>query len=167
VLALWLATPGRGSAEAGDRLLELSFTPTRRAQIAIWIEDADGTFIETVALTSSVAPRGVGNRPGALQMNSGFRWPYGRREGILPIWSTSPSMRTRRSTGSRSPQSICAKGKALSILRRQLLVLGAFLEGRAHRSIAGVQVDLSFNYRWNTNAFGNQVVAQTGLRIPF
>lgn len=49
----------------------------------------------------------------------------------------------------------------------QFLVLGAFLEGRAHRSIAGAQVDLSFNYRWNTNAFGNQVVAQTGLRIPF
>lgn len=85
MLALWLAAPSRGSAEAGDRLLELSFTPTRRAQIAIWIEDADGTFIETVALTSSVALRGVGNRPGALQMNSGFRWPYGRREGILPI----------------------------------------------------------------------------------
>lgn len=29
----------------------------------------------------------------------------------------------------------------------QFLVLGAFLEGRAHRSIAGAQVDLSFNYR--------------------
>ena len=49
----------------------------------------------------------------------------------------------------------------------QLLVLGNFLEGRAHRSIAGAQLDISFNYRWNTNAFGNQVVAQTGLRIPF
>ena len=49
----------------------------------------------------------------------------------------------------------------------QFLVLGSFLEGRAHRSIAGAQFDISFNYRWNTNAFGNQVVAQTGLRIPF
>ena len=47
------------------------------------------------------------------------------------------------------------------------LVLGSFLEGRAHRSIAGASFDISFNYRWNTNAFGNQVVAQTGLRIPF
>src|SRR4029077_12528642 len=27
------------------------------------------------------------NRPGASQMNSGFRWPYGRREGALPIWA--------------------------------------------------------------------------------
>jgi len=49
----------------------------------------------------------------------------------------------------------------------QLLVLGSFLEGRAHRSIAGASFDISFNYRWNTNAFGNQVVAQTGVRIPF
>ncbi len=49
----------------------------------------------------------------------------------------------------------------------QLLVLGSFLEGKAHRSIAGASFDISFNYRWNTNAFGNQVVAQTGLRIPF
>ncbi|MGB5811519.1 MAG: DUF3570 domain-containing protein [Polyangiales bacterium] len=49
----------------------------------------------------------------------------------------------------------------------QLLVLGSFLEGRAHRSIVGAQFDISFNYRWNTNAFGNQVVAQTGVRIPF
>ena len=60
---------------------------TERAQIAIWVEDAEGTFLETVALTSSVALRGVGNRPGALQMNSGFRWPYGRREGMLPVWA--------------------------------------------------------------------------------
>ena len=49
----------------------------------------------------------------------------------------------------------------------QFLVLGNFLEGKAHRSIAGASFDISFNYRWNTNAFGNQVVAQTGLRIPF
>ena len=49
----------------------------------------------------------------------------------------------------------------------QFLVTGGFLEGKRHRSLAGAQFDISFNYRWNTNAFGNQVVAQTGLRIPF
>jgi hypothetical protein len=86
MVAICLAMPGSGTAQEGERLLEFHFTPTKRAQIAIWIEDADGVFVETVALTSSVALRGVGNRPGALQMNSGFRWPYGRREGILPIW---------------------------------------------------------------------------------
>jgi hypothetical protein len=67
--------------------LELTFTPTDRAQIAVWVERADGTFMGTLALTYAVAKAGIGNRPGALQMNSGYRWPYGRREGALPIWS--------------------------------------------------------------------------------
>ena len=86
MVAIWLVALGGGAAQEGDRLLEFHFTPTKRAQIAIWIENADGVFMETVILTSSVALRGVGNRPAALQMNSGFRWPYGRREGILPVW---------------------------------------------------------------------------------
>ncbi|MFW2390029.1 MAG: CFI-box-CTERM domain-containing protein [Polyangiales bacterium] len=86
MFALWALAPGNALAQESDRLLEFQFTPTSRAQIAIWIENADGRFMGTVALTSSVALRGVGNRPGALQMNSGFRWPYGRREGILPTW---------------------------------------------------------------------------------
>jgi hypothetical protein len=73
-------------ASAQD-VLELNFTPTKRAQIAVWLERADGTYVETLALTQAVAYRGIGNRPGALQMNSGYRWPYGRREGVLPVWA--------------------------------------------------------------------------------
>lgn len=69
-------------------VLELTFTPAPRAQIAVWLEHADGRFIRTLALTESVAFRGIGNRPGASQMNSGYRWPYGRREGALPIWAS-------------------------------------------------------------------------------
>ena len=69
-------------------VLELRFTPAPRAQIAIWIEDASGRFIRTLGLTQAVAYRGIGNRPGASLMNSGYRWPYGRREGVLPIWAS-------------------------------------------------------------------------------
>ena len=69
--------------------MELTYTPTARAQIAIWIETGDGTFLRTLRLTDAVARRGIGNRPGALQMNSGYHWPYGRREGVLPIWGHS------------------------------------------------------------------------------
>jgi hypothetical protein len=69
------------------RILEFYYTPVGSAQIAIWLEDADGKFVATVGLTEAVATRGIGNRPGASQMNSGFRWPYGRREGVLPIWA--------------------------------------------------------------------------------
>jgi len=79
----------RASAQvaASPRALEFRFTPTARAQIAIWIEKADGTFVKTIALTQATAFRGIGNRPGAYAMNSGFHWPYGRREGTLPVWA--------------------------------------------------------------------------------
>ena len=76
--------PGRGALG----LLQLEFTPVKSAQIAIWVERADGEFMATVRLTEAVARRGIGNRPGASQMNSGFRWPYGRREGVLPVWAS-------------------------------------------------------------------------------
>jgi hypothetical protein len=76
-----------GAAASSGGALEFRFTPTARAQVAIWVEKADGTFMDTVALTQSVSLFGIGNRPGAAQMNSGFRWPYGRREGVLPIWA--------------------------------------------------------------------------------
>jgi hypothetical protein len=71
----------------GTAVLEFRYTPVTRAQVAIWIEDASGKFLATVALTEAVAFRGIGNRPGASEMNSGYRWPYGRREGVLPLWA--------------------------------------------------------------------------------
>jgi hypothetical protein len=82
VAAQSMALPERSLA-----LLELRFTPVSNAQVAIWLEKVDGTFATTVRLTEAVARRGIGNRPGASQMNSGFRWPYGRREGVLPVWA--------------------------------------------------------------------------------
>src|SRR5687768_13392138 len=81
---------GMSAAAEGEATscgIELRFTPAPRAQMAIWIERADGTFMGTVRLTQAVGLYGIGNRPGATQMNSGFRWPYGRREGVLPVWA--------------------------------------------------------------------------------
>jgi hypothetical protein len=86
LLTLLLAL-GAHSARAEDRRIEVAFTPVARAQLAIWLESADRTRFATVRLTNAVAFRGIGNRPGALQMNSAFRWPYGRREGVLPVWA--------------------------------------------------------------------------------
>jgi hypothetical protein len=80
-------TAAPASAQSSARTITLQFTPTARAQIAIWIEKPDGTFLSTVALTQAVSVRGIGNRPGATQMNSGYHWPYGRREGVLPVWA--------------------------------------------------------------------------------
>jgi len=84
--ALVVVAGAPASGRAQERLVQLRFTPTARAQIAVWIE-RDGALLETLALTRAVAYRGIGNRPGALQMNSGFRWPFGRREGVLPVWA--------------------------------------------------------------------------------
>src|SRR6188768_3021674 len=86
--AAWLLVVASGARaqEAASRL-EFHFKPTARAQLALWVERADGTFVATVRLTDAVRYRGVGNRPGASEMNSGFRWPYGRREGVLPVWA--------------------------------------------------------------------------------
>jgi len=75
------------SATPSPRVVEFRFTPTARAQIALWLEKTDGTFAKTFFLTQAVGWRGIGNRPGASGMNSGFHWPYGRREGVLPIWA--------------------------------------------------------------------------------
>ena len=74
-------------SSTGQRILEFHFTPVSNAQIAMWLETSGGKFLATVGLTEAVALRGIGNRPGASQMNSGFRWPYGRRDGVLPIWA--------------------------------------------------------------------------------
>lgn len=86
---------GRGSTEdAGvdlvcDREVLVSFTPTHRAQIAAWVESTAGPAFATIAITEATALRGIGNRPGAFQMNSGYRWPYGRRENVLPGWAAA------------------------------------------------------------------------------
>ena len=71
---------------ACDRQLSLLFVPTKRVQLAVWLEAADGR-LSTVALTEAVGLRGIGNRPGAMLMNSGYRWPHGRRESVLPYWA--------------------------------------------------------------------------------
>lgn len=79
---------GVPSTAAAERVIEFEFNPVGRAQVAIWIErTSPDPHFETVLITEAVARRGIGNRPGASQMNSGFRWPYGRREGALPVWA--------------------------------------------------------------------------------
>jgi hypothetical protein len=86
-LVVLLVLSSAGAALAVGPQLVVRFQPTDRTQLAVWVERADGTFMGTLALTHAVAKAGIGNRPGALQLNSGYRWPYGRREGVLPVWA--------------------------------------------------------------------------------
>ncbi|MAT26926.1 MAG: hypothetical protein CMN29_18575 [Sandaracinus sp.] len=49
----------------------------------------------------------------------------------------------------------------------QLLLGMGFLEDTALDAFREATLDLNFEYIWNTNRFGNGVIAQVGLRIPF
>jgi hypothetical protein len=128
-----IVSPARGQETAlrNGGVVELRFTPTRFAQLAVWVESRDGERFRTVRLTSSVARHGIGNRPGASQMNSGFHWPYGRREGVLPVWAK----RRAAAPGARS--------------WKRVIFQNRFSEGHASRSAADASPDnyfcLSFN----------------------
>lgn len=84
-----------GSAEARPANVcidvGVSFTPTDQLQVAGWIEDAQGHFVDTVYLTSKIGRFGIGNRPGRFDFNSGSKlhdnWPYGRRVTTFPVWA--------------------------------------------------------------------------------
>jgi len=75
------------AAAFGERTLEISFLPTGDPQIAVWLETADGEYVETLMVTRLTATFGLGNRPGRPDFGGGYLWPYGRREMILPIWA--------------------------------------------------------------------------------
>src|SRR5690606_844314 len=77
------------AAHAGqdDILLEIHFKPVPNAQIAIWLEDADGNFVADVFVTQATGRLGIGNRPGRWDFLSSWRFPYGPRTGVLPVWA--------------------------------------------------------------------------------
>jgi hypothetical protein len=71
--------------------VDIKVTPTDQLQIAGWVEDAQGNFVDTVYLTSKTGRYGIGNRPGRFDFNSGSpmhdNWPYGRRITTFPVWA--------------------------------------------------------------------------------
>jgi hypothetical protein len=56
-------------------------------QIAVWVENATGSFIDTLLVTNAVAVRGIGNRPGYWRFPSNWHFPYGKRKMALPVWA--------------------------------------------------------------------------------
>jgi hypothetical protein len=56
-------------------------------QIAVWIETADHTLVDTLMVTNLTAARGIGNRPGIWNFRSGPKFPYGKRWMSLPLWA--------------------------------------------------------------------------------
>ncbi|MEZ4380639.1 MAG: CFI-box-CTERM domain-containing protein [Nannocystaceae bacterium] len=75
-------------AQAADEaLVEFHFKPVPNLQIAIWLEDADGNFVDHVYVTQATGKLGIGNRPGRWDFVSSWRAPYGPRVSVLPIWA--------------------------------------------------------------------------------
>lgn len=75
------------SAPETSRALEIEMTPAGNPQIAIWLEDRDGNFVDTIMVTRLVGTFGLGNRPGRSDFGGSYLFPYGRREMTLPVWA--------------------------------------------------------------------------------
>ena len=89
VAASLLALPAAASADEGtsdEAILEFHFEPVPNLQIAIWLEDAEGNFIKDVYVTQATGKLGIGNRPGIWNFLSSWRFPYGPRTNVLPVW---------------------------------------------------------------------------------
>lgn len=75
------------AAQTGTRAVEVEFTPTGDPQIAVWLENARGEYVDTVMVTRLTGTLGLGNRPGRADFGGGFNFPYGKREMVLPVWA--------------------------------------------------------------------------------
>ncbi|MBP8807427.1 MAG: hypothetical protein KBG48_17550 [Kofleriaceae bacterium] len=79
--------PTTPAAQAQCRVIEVDTQPSPQVQVVAWLEDTAGNFIATMYITDAVGRRGIGNRPGRYDFNSGPMWPYGRRITTFPIWA--------------------------------------------------------------------------------
>jgi len=84
---LGMLAPASADAQENDVLLEFHFQPVPHAQIAVWFEDADGNHIDTAYVTQATGSLGIGNRPGRWDFLSSWRFPYGPRPQVLPVWA--------------------------------------------------------------------------------
>lgn len=79
--------PGNVLAQSTCRSVEIRFRPVANLQVAVWIEDAEGNYVDTAYVSRLTGSLGLGNRPGDHRFKSDFRFPYGRRDMVLPVWA--------------------------------------------------------------------------------
>ena len=77
------------SVSADDTTANQTFSFTlllsgKKNQIAIWLTDDQGKFIDTIYVTRKIAQKGLGNRGGSLDDRLG-----GSRLSTLPVWAFS------------------------------------------------------------------------------
>ncbi|MFI5289902.1 MAG: CFI-box-CTERM domain-containing protein [Polyangia bacterium] len=69
------------------RTVEVTFEPIANLQIAVWIEDPAGHYVDTAYVSRLTGTLGLANRPGDGRLKTDFRFPYGRRDMVLPVWA--------------------------------------------------------------------------------
>jgi hypothetical protein len=74
------------AAEEDTSVVAFHYQPVPDLQVAIWLEDADGNFIRDIFITQATGKLGIGNRPGIWNFLSSWRFPYGPRTNVLPVW---------------------------------------------------------------------------------
>jgi hypothetical protein len=87
---LWLVSLILASAASADpvcRTVSVSFKPVANLQIAAWIEDSQGNYVDTAFVTRLTGVFGLANRPGHHLLRSDTRYPYARRDMVLPVWA--------------------------------------------------------------------------------
>jgi hypothetical protein len=80
-----LLGPGHAETGAQDGSQEVVFRlllSKAKCQLAIWVTDSKGVFVDTVYVTRYVAKKGLGNRGGKLDGKLG-----GSRLSSLPVWA--------------------------------------------------------------------------------
>jgi hypothetical protein len=82
-----LGSTGAASADPPCRTVEIAFRPAKELQIAVWIEDPQGNYVDTAFVTRLTGSFGLANRPGNHFLHSAVRFPYGRRDMVLPVWA--------------------------------------------------------------------------------
>jgi hypothetical protein len=85
LVAVLRGEPAR--AADGDLRIEVHYQPVPNVQLAIWLEDKDGKWVQDLLVTQATGKLGIGNRPGVWNFLSSWRAPYGPRPSVLPIWA--------------------------------------------------------------------------------
>ena len=86
-LALFAGLCAGDARAADDLLIELHYKPVPNVQLAIWLEDKSGKFLQDILVTQATGKLGIGNRPGIWNFVSSWRAPYGPRPSVLPVWA--------------------------------------------------------------------------------
>ena len=69
------------------RTVAVDFKPVKNLQIAVWVEDTLGNYVATLYVSRLTGSFGLANRPGNHFLHTAVRFPYGRRDMVLPVWA--------------------------------------------------------------------------------